>query len=587
MKKGQVYEAIVERVDFPNKGVVNTGEGNVIVKNSLPGQKVKLSVNKVRKGKAEGRLLEVIEKSPLETGTPCSHFGVCGGCTYLSLPYEEQLKIKEGQVKKLLDGALGRQAADWTWEGIKGSPVAYEYRNKMEFSFGDEVKDGPLSLGMHKRGSFYDVVTVGDCRIVDADYRLILNTALAYFTAEEVSYYHRLRHDGYLRHLLVRKASRTGEILVALVTTSQEPGRTQADNVGTAGEGTQAADGAGVTERMDGDGQLLRGFLDRLLELERSGKLQGKFAGILHIVNDSLADVVQSDRTDILYGKDYFYEELLGLRFKISTFSFFQTNSYSAEVLYETAREYVGDLTGGDKVVFDLYSGTGTIAQLMAPVAKKVIGVEIVEEAVEAARRNAAENGLDNCEFIAGDVLKVLDTIAEKPDMIILDPPRDGIHPKALPKIIDYGVEHIVYISCKPTSLVRDLETFLDCGYVVEKAVAVDQFPWTANVETVVLLSKGVVDKDNFRKVRVDFSLEDMDLTELRGKATYAQVKEYIFNEFGLKVSSLYIAQVKKKCGIETGENHNLPKSEDAKQPQVTPEKEEAIMKAFKHFGVI
>ena len=563
MKKGQVYEAIVERVDFPNKGVVNTGEGNVIVKNSLPGQKVKLSVNKVRKGKAEGRLLEVIEKSPLETGTPCSHFGVCGGCTYLSLPYEEQLKIKEGQVKKLLDGVLDRQAADWTWEGIKGSPVAYEYRNKMEFSFGDEVKDGPLSLGMHKRGSFYDVVTVGDCRIVDADYRRILNTVLAYFAAEEASYYHRLRHEGYLRHLLVRKASRTGEILVALVTTSQEPGKTQA---------------------ADGDEQLLRGFLDRLLELEHSGKLQGKFAGILHIVNDSLADVVQSDRTDILYGKDYFYEELLGLRFKISTFSFFQTNSYSAEVLYETAREYVGDLTGGDKVVFDLYSGTGTIAQLMAPVAKKVIGVEIVEEAVEAARRNAAENGLDNCEFIAGDVLKVLDTIAEKPDMIILDPPRDGIHPKALPKIIDYGVEHIVYISCKPTSLVRDLETFLDCGYVVEKAVAVDQFPWTANVEMVVLLSKGEVDS---KKIRVEFSLEDMDMSEFQDGATYTQIKDYVLEHSGLKVSNLYISQIKRKCGIGVGKNYNLPKSEDSRQPQCPPEKEKAIREAFKYFGMI
>ena len=561
MKKGQVYEAIVERVDFPNKGVVNTGEGNVIVKNSLPGQKVKLSVNKVRKGKAEGRLLEVIEKSPLETGTPCSHFGVCGGCTYLSLPYEEQLKIKEGQVKKLLDGVLDRQAADWVWEGIKGSPVAYEYRNKMEFSFGDEVKDGPLSLGMHKRGSFYDVVTVGDCRIVDADYRLILNTALAYFAAEEASYYHRLRHEGYLRHLLVRKASRTGEILVALVTTSQEPKKAQA-----------------------GGEQLLRGFLDRLLELEHSGKLQGKFAGILHIVNDSLADVVQSDRTDILYGKDYFYEELLGLRFKISTFSFFQTNSYSAEVLYETAREYVGDLTGGDKVVFDLYSGTGTIAQLMAPVAKKVIGVEIVEEAVEAARRNAAENGLDNCEFIAGDVLKVLDTIAEKPDMIILDPPRDGIHPKALPKIIDYGVEHIVYISCKPTSLVRDLETFLDCGYAVEKAVAVDQFPWTANVETVVLLSKGEVDS---KKIRVEFSLEDMDMSEFQDGATYTQIKDYVLEHSGLKVSNLYISQIKRKCGIGVGKNYNLPKSEDSRQPQCPPEKEKAIREAFKYFGMI
>ena len=293
---------------------------------------------------------------------------------------------------------------------------------------------------------------------------------------------------------------------------------------------------------------------------------------------------MQSDRTDILYGKDYFYEELLGLRFKISTFSFFQTNSYSAEVLYETAREYVGDLTGGDRVVFDLYSGTGTIAQLMAPVAKKVIGVEIVEEAVEAARRNAAENGLDNCEFIAGDVLKVLDTIEEKPDMIILDPPRDGIHPKALPKIIDYGVEHIVYISCKPTSLVRDLETFLDCGYVVEKAVAVDQFPWTANVETVVLLSKEMVDS---RKVKVDFSLENMDLSEFKGKATYEQIKAYVLEQTGLKVSSLYIAQIKKKCGLDVGENFNLSKSENARQPQCTPEKEEAIMQAFKHFGMI
>ena len=575
MKKGQVYEAIVERVDFPNKGVVNTGEGNVIVKNSLPGQKVKLSVNKVRKGKAEGRLLEVIEKSPLETGTPCSHFGVCGGCTYLSLPYEEQLKIKEGQVKKLLDGVLGRQAADWTWEGIKGSPVAYEYRNKMEFSFGDEVKDGPLSLGMHKRGSFYDVVTVGDCRIVDADYRLILNTALAYFTAEEVSYYHRLRHDGYLRHLLVRKASRTGEILVALVTTSQEPGRTQADNAGTAGEGMQAA---------GGDGQLLRGFLDRLLELERSGKLQGKFAGILHIVNDSLADVVQSDRTDILYGKDYFYEELLGLRFKISTFSFFQTNSYSAEVLYETAREYVGDLTGGDRVVFDLYSGTGTIAQLMAPVAKKVIGVEIVEEAVEAARRNAAENGLNNCEFIAGDVLKVLDTIEEKPDMIILDPPRDGIHPKALPKIINYGVEHIVYISCKPTSLVRDLETFLDCGYVVEKAVAVDQFPWTANVETVCLLSKLHEAKHH---VNVTLEMDELDVTSVESKATYEEIKEYVLEKHGLRVTNLYIAQVKRKCGIIERENYNKSKSEVAKQTQCPEDKEMAIRDALEYFGMV
>ena len=313
--------------------------------------------------------------------------------------------------------------------------------------------------------------------------------------------------------------------------------------------------------------------------------MDGTLTGVLHMENDSIADVVQSDKTRILYGKDYFYEELLGLKFRITPFSFFQTNSLGAEVLYETARSYIGKLSGGkESVVFDLYSGTGTIAQLMAPVAGKVIGVEIVEEAVEAAKENAALNGLTNCEFLAGDVLKVLDDITENPDFIILDPPRDGIHPKALPKIINYGVERIVYISCKPTSLVRDLAVFLENGYRVEKATAVDQFPWTANVETVVLLSKGMVDS---RKVKVDFSLEDMDLSEFKGKATYEQIKAYVLEQTGLKVSSLYIAQIKKKCGLDVGENFNLPKSENAKQPKCTPEKEEAIMQAFRHFGII
>ena len=492
MKKGQVYEGIVERVDFPGKGIVRVGEETAVVKMCLPGQRIRFVVNKARGGKAEGRLLEVLKASPLETGHPCSHFGLCGGCTYLSLPYEEQLKLKEAQVKRLLDGVLSGRQEEWRFEGIKGSPAIYEYRNKMEFSFGDEYKGGPLALGMHRRGSFYDLVTVEDCRIMDGDYRLILRTVREYFAARKVGYFHRLSHEGYLRHLLVRKASRTGEILVALVTSSQNPW-TENSAVGEPGDGDRAvelpsrAGERGLTEEV-----LVDGFKEMLLALEREGRLQGKLAGILHIVNDSLADVVRSDRTDLLYGKDYFYEELLGLRFKISVFSFFQTNSYSAEVLYETAREYVGDL-GSDQTVFDLYSGTGTIAQLMAKAAGRVIGVELVEEAVEAARRSAAENGLDNCEFIAGDVLKVLDEVEERPDMIILDPPRDGIHPKALPKIIDYGVGHIVYISCKPTSLVRDLEVFLREGYRVERAVAVDQFPWTSGVEVVCLLGRGNV----------------------------------------------------------------------------------------------
>lgn len=506
MKKGQIIEGTVKRVDFPNKGIVETEEGVCVVKNALPGQRVQCAVNKVRHGKAEGRLLQVLEPSALECGSPCPHFGICGSCTYLTLPYEEQLKMKEAQVKKLLDSALCKpvnaeekkqdenvsDTAGYRFEGIKPSPVCYGYRNKMEFSFGDEIKDGPLALGMHKRGSFYDIVSVTDCRIVDEDYRKILGCVLNYFDrlqkqGVDISFYHRLRHVGYLRHLLMRKAAKTGEILVALVTTTQVPFKRHAED------------------------EVLSGLQDELCALS----LDGEIVGFLHTRNDAVADVVQSDETRVLCGRDYFYEELLGLKFKISQFSFFQTNSLGAEVLYETAREYISgyievsgetsDTEQGetgkntaerkpDKVVYDLYSGTGTIAQLMAPVAKKVIGVEIVEEAVEAARKNAELNGLHNCEFVAGDVLKVIDEIEEKPDIIILDPPRDGIHPKALDKIISYGVEHILYISCKPTSLVRDLEVFLERGYEVERAVAVDMFPWTSGVETVALLSKGEVD---------------------------------------------------------------------------------------------
>lgn len=467
MKKGQIYEGYVERVDFPNKGIVRCENEAAVVKNALPGQKISFMVSKKRKGKVEGRLLEVLEKAPAEIESVCPHFGECGGCSYQNLPYEEQLHIKEAQVRRLLASVFEKQMlsegktdidayTNSIFEGIKPSPVQFGYRNKMEFSFGDERKDGPLSLGMHKRGSFYDIVTVDQCQIVDEDYRKILTCVLDYFTQKQASFYHRLRHEGYLRHLLVRKAQKTGEILIALVTSTQES-------------------------------YPLQPLVDALLALP----LDGKITGVLHTKNDSLADVVKSDETVTLYGKDYFYEELLGLKFKISQFSFFQTNSLGAEVLYQTAREYLGDISDAgknDKTVFDLYSGTGTIAQLIAPVAKKVIGVEIVEEAVEAARENAKLNGLDNCEFIAGDVLKVIDDIKEKPDFIILDPPRDGIHPKALQKIIDYGVDRIVYISCKPTSLARDLEVLIEQGYRMERVTAVDQFAGTSHVESVVLM---------------------------------------------------------------------------------------------------
>ena len=466
MKKKQILTGVVERVDFPNRAVVkaqvpqpdeSVATEYAVVKGALPGQTVEFSVKKARKNKCEGRLRSVLKKGQLETReAKCPNFGTCGGCNYQEIPYEQQLALKKEQVLRLIDAVY--EGDGYQYDGIlsvrkDGQYREWGYRNKMEFSFGDEYKDGPLSLGLHKKGSTYDVLTASDCKLVHPDMTAILSSVLDFFTELGAVHYKKMQHTGYLRHLLLRRGVTSGEILVHVITTNQA-------------EYDYAP------------------LISRLLVLP----LEGKIVGIMHIINDSLSDVVQSDETRLLYGQDYFYETLLGLRFKISTFSFFQPNSLAAEVLYSIVRDYIGDTK--DKEVFDLYSGTGTIAQLLASVAKEVIGVEIVEEAVEAAKVNAALNGLTNCRFIAGDVLKVLDNLTEKPDMIILDPPRDGIHPKALPKILAYGVENIVYISCKPTSLARDLPAFLAAGYEVQRSCSVDQFCETVHVETVVGLQR-------------------------------------------------------------------------------------------------
>ena len=543
MKKGDIFEGKVIRTEFPNKGIIDIEGQKVIVKNALEGQVVRFSINKKRRDKVEGRLLEVIEPSPLEQPAACKHFGICGGCRYQNLSYEQQLDLKKRQVEELIE----KNGLSFDIENIYGSPITEGYRNKMEFTFGDEEKDGPLALGMHKKNSFYDIVTLDDCRIVDPDFNVLLQAILKYFKEKGETYFHKIRHEGFLRHLVMRRSVKTGDILINLVTTTQS----QLDE---------------------------SEFVNMIL----AQKIDGKVVGILHTLNDNLADVVQSDETKTLYGQDYFYEYLYNMRFKISPFSFFQTNTLGAEVLYDKVREYVGETK--DKLIYDLYSGTGTIAQMLAPVASKVVGVEIVEEAVEAAKKNAVDNHLDNCEFIAGDVLKVVDNLTKKPDILVLDPPRDGIHPKALTKIINFNVDEMVYVSCKPTSLMRDLLVFREAGYEVKRACLVDMFPGTVHVETVVLLSKGEIDS---KKVRVEFSLEDMDMSDFQDKATYTQIKDYVLEHSGLKVSNLYISQIKRKCGLEVGKNYNLPKAEDSRQPQCPSEKENAIREAMKYFGMI
>ena len=362
MKRGEIVEGKVISVSFPNKGIVETAEGDKLrVKGVIPGQRVKVRVKKSSKEKAQGMLLELLEKSPIEKAEPfCPHYGSCGGCCYQTLDYDKQLELKSSMIKQLLAPVIGEEKFDKIFEGVKASPKQFEYRNKMEFSFGDEFKDGPLSLGLHKKGSFYDVVTVENCQNIDEDMRKVLRVTLDYFKKSNQTFYKKNSHEGYLRYLLVRKAAKTGEILVDLVTSTQI---------------------SYIYEIA-----LLEGWKQALLSEEYAGKI----AGILHTKDDKESDAVYDEGTEIIYGKSFFTEQLLDLSFTISPFSFFQTNSLGAEVLYSTAREFISE-KADDAEVYDLYSGTGTIAQIIAPAAKHVTGVEIIEEAVEAAK----ENGID------------------------------------------------------------------------------------------------------------------------------------------------------------------------------------------------
>ena len=444
-------EEIVEinEIVFPNKGVGLFNENKVYIKNTIPGQKVKALIKK-KKQKYEGRLLEIIEKADYEIEPSCDCFGLCGGCTYQNISYDKEIEIKKNNVLNILKS---EGIENFEFLGINKSPDINCYRNKMEFSFGDTGIDGELSLGMRKRNSYYEVVNAYNCKIVSEDIRKILKCVLNYFKNTNETFYHRMRKTGSLRHLLVRQAFFTKQIIIGLVTSSQF------------------------------NTDLIK-LKDELLNL----KLEGEIKGFLHIINDSSADVIKVDNINTIYGNDYFYEKLLGLDFKISLFSFLQTNSAGAEKLYSIVKKFVGEVD--NQTVFDLYCGTGTIAQIVAKEAKKVIGVELIEEAVEAANINAKINNIDNCEFIAGDVYKVVQDLNIKPDLIILDPPREGINPKAIDKIVNFDSDRIIYISCKASSLAKDLKAFIEKGYNIEKLEMMDMFPRTYHIETVCLLSK-------------------------------------------------------------------------------------------------
>ena len=578
LRRKDIAEAVIDRVDYPNKGhftIPETGETGQ-VKNTVPGQKVLFRVFKKHNGHAYGRLISVTERSPLETRTPfCAISDACGGCMYQRLPYDYQLQMKTDQMKKLLAPVLDE---DSVFDGIRRSPREMGYRNKTDFSFGDEVKGGPMTLGMHRLGTRYTVLNADTCALAHPDLPKIAACVRDYCAETGLPFFNKVDHIGYFRFLLLRRSETTGEILVCLATSTQ-----------------YTHDFSDLAERL------------------RALPLEGKIVGIWHADDDRFADALLPDALHCLYGTDSFTETILGLTFRVSLFSFFQTNTKGAEVLYETVRSYVNESgmfgsegkepctdvagtddtsasaggaehTGRKPVLYDLYSGTGTIGQMMSPAASHVYGIEIVPEAVEAAKKNAALNGLTNCTFIAGDVPEILPTLPEKPDYLVLDPPREGIHPKALAEIIGYNVPNMVYVSCKATSFVRDMEELKRHGYKIRRWSLVDMFPQTVHVETVCLLSKLSETKSH---ISVKVEMYEMDLTAAESKATYQEIQDWVQEKYGFHVTHLNIAQVKRKYGIIERENYNKPKSEDSRQPGCPAEKIRAIEEALMFFRMI
>lgn len=450
MKKGLEYEFTITGTQFPGTGVAMLGGEKVLIKGAFEGQTVRAKIKKIRSSKIEAKVSEVIQKADYEVESFCDQYGVCGGCSAQIVPYDKQLEIKKSQVLNLFEKA---GISDFNFCGIQGSSETYGYRNKMEYTFGDFEKDGELTLGMHVKTKHIGVITTDGCKIVDDDFNIILSKTLEFCIKNELKYYRVMPHEGFLRNLVIRKAKNTGEILVAIVTTSQSDFS-----------------------------------FEELSQILSDLKYLGNLTGVVHIINDSLSDTVKVEKSKTLFGRDYIYEKLFDLNFKIGIETFFQTNSRGAEQLYTIVQDFMGNAK--DKVIFDLYCGSGTIGQITSADAKKVIGIELVEQAVRDANENAKLNKITNCNFIAGDVTEIINTIKDKPDIIILDPPRPGVHPKALQHVISFRAPEIIYVSCNPKTLVTDLLVLIEAGYKVDSLKIMDMFPHTPHVECVVKIVK-------------------------------------------------------------------------------------------------
>ena len=538
LAKNQEHTVTIEGYGEGGMGVARIDGRVVFVHGALRGEKCRVLILKTLKSVAFAKVLEVIEPSSERITPDCPYFPRCGGCTYRHIRYEEELRLKKQRVQDNLSRIGG---SDVTVEEILGAQDTLRYRNKAQYPVS---KDG--AVGFY-RARTHEVIECEHCLLVRPEADAAAEALREYMQSCRVAGYDEKTGRGLVRHLYIRSNAAGESLICVLVNGDKLPKE------------------------------------DRLVTLLRDAC--PKCTGIVLGTNTKKGNVILGDRYRTLWGSDRLEDTLCGKTFRLSVPSFYQVNRVQAERLYAKAIEFAG-LTG-QETVLDLYCGAGTITLALSDHAKKVLGAEIVPEAIDDARENAARNGVKNAEFFCGDASDVAKKLARenlRPDVITVDPPRKGLAADVVESIAEMQPGRVVYVSCDSATMARDVKRLADLGYTAQRACAVDMFPRADHVETVVLLSKGEVDS---KKIRVEFSLEDMDMSEFQDGATYTQIKDYVLEHSGLKVSNLYISQIKRKCGIEVGKNYNLPKSEDSRQPMCPPEKEKAIREAFKYFGMI
>lgn len=538
LEKGSIYTAVIDGYSSEGLGIARVNGAVVFVPHAVRGEEIDLRITKVMKTSCAGEIVKIHDPSPERMEPECPYAGKCGGCAYRHLTYPEELWAKRQRVQDALTRIGGLEL---TVEEILGAKNPEHYRNKSQYPVGADGSIGFFQARTHK------VVPIRRCLIQTEAADRTAQAVGEWMRRYKISAYDETTGKGLVRHVCVR-VNRKGESLCCVVVNGNKVPR-------------EPELAAYVTAAVP------------------------HTVGVLLNSNTRRGNVVLGDKYRTLFGRNYLMDTLCGLEFKLSMPSFYQVNRDQAEVLYGKALEFAG-LTGNETVL-DLYCGIGTITLCLAKAAKRVIGAEIVPPAIRDAKENALRNHIENAEFFCGDAADIaakLESDGLRPDVVTVDPPRKGLAPEVIASVAAMGPEKVVYVSCDPATLGRDVKIFREFGYEAKRAAAVDMFPGTAHVETVVLLSKGEVDS---KKIRVEFSLEDMDMSEFQDGATYTQIKDYVLEHSGLKVSNLYISQIKRKCGIEVGKNYNLPKSEDSRQPQCPPEKEKAIREAFKYFGMI